>query len=161
MMVIIGIDIGMRGALAVVDQQAARSVEDLPLITTETDKRLNGLMLYGMLLPWSVSGRVVAEDIRPRPSDSRGHGNTMHSQGSLMRSRGIVEAVCDVLELRIEWVQPQSWKRAYGLLGSNKEASRQTALALMPEMAHLMARKRDEGRAEALLIARYGMQRFA
>lgn len=179
MMVVIGIDIGMRGALATVTHQAAQSVVDLPLLETEKDRRLHGLALHDLLrktcghhgsgavfckpgqaAEFTDRCLVVAENIRPRPGDRGGRSSTMHSEGSLMRSRGIVEAVCDVLALRVEWVEPQSWKRAYGLLGEEKEASRQTALALMPEMAHLLARKKDEGRAEALLIARYGMQRF-
>ncbi len=54
------------------------------------------------------------------------------------------------------FVVPQTWKKHYGIRGSNKEDSRGLALELFPDMAHLLARKKDEGRAEAMLIARYG-----
>ena len=54
------------------------------------------------------------------------------------------------------FVVPQVWKKHYGIRGSNKEDSRHLALELFPDMAPLLARKKDEGRAEAMLIARYG-----
>lgn len=53
-------------------------------------------------------------------------------------------------------VQPQAWKRAFGLKGPDKEQSRQRALVRMPQAASFLKRKKDHGRAEALLIAIYG-----
>jgi len=53
-------------------------------------------------------------------------------------------------------VQPVVWKRALGLLGQDKEASRALALRLYPELADALRRKKDHGRAEAVLICHYG-----
>jgi hypothetical protein len=46
----------------------------------------------------------------------------------------------------------------YGIPGGreNKDASRQKASMLFPKFAHLWARKKDDGRAEAVLLAHYG-----
>jgi hypothetical protein len=127
MMLVIGIDIGMLGALAAVRKDAAVSVADLPVQELVVGRRLCGRLLHqalGVLIGNESQVLVVAEDIRPRPEGNAGrHGNTMHSQGSLMRSRGIVECCCDILCLRVEWVQPQAWKRNYALTGQGKEAS--------------------------------------
>ena len=58
-------------------------------------------------------------------------------------------------------VTPQTWKKVYGLKGGkeNKDMSRQKASQLFPTYANLWARKKDDGRAEAVLLAHYGSTR--
>ncbi|XP_052197836.1 Holliday junction resolvase MOC1, chloroplastic [Diospyros lotus] len=50
------------------------------------------------------------------------------------------------------------WKNEFKLLGncSSKDDSREVASALFPSMSSSLRRKKDHGRAEALLIAAYG-----
>jgi crossover junction endodeoxyribonuclease RuvC len=57
-------------------------------------------------------------------------------------------------------VVPQVWKKAYGIPGGreNKDMARQKASMLFPKYAHLWARKKDDGRAEAVLLAHYGLK---
>ncbi|MQL99471.1 hypothetical protein Taro_032186 [Colocasia esculenta] len=52
----------------------------------------------------------------------------------------------------------RSWKDHFGLNGSQalKDASRETAISLFPSLSSQLKRKKDHGRAEALLIAAYG-----
>ena len=45
-------------------------------------------------------------------------------------------------------------------LSGDKERSRARALAMFPAIAERFARKMDEGRAEACLLARYGADTF-
>lgn len=54
-------------------------------------------------------------------------------------------------------VTPASWKRHFRIGGGKegKEQSRALALQLFPASAELFARKKDDGRAEAALLARY------
>jgi crossover junction endodeoxyribonuclease RuvC len=54
-------------------------------------------------------------------------------------------------------ITPGTWKTIYKLRGGveNKDMSRQRASELFPKFAHLWARKKDEGRAEAVLLAHY------
>lgn len=54
-------------------------------------------------------------------------------------------------------VTPAAWKRHFKLAGGKegKEQSRALALQLFPASAELFARKKDDGRAEAALLARY------
>jgi hypothetical protein len=56
-------------------------------------------------------------------------------------------------------IAPAKWKPAVGVLkGANKESSRQRALQLFPNQAVNTARRKDHARADALLIAYYGIK---
>src|SRR5207249_11958301 len=55
-------------------------------------------------------------------------------------------------------VRPQVWKRTLGL-GKDKEQARLRAQQLYPGAGQ--RRKKDQGRADALLLAHYGWQRVA
>ncbi len=61
-------------------------------------------------------------------------------------------ACCDV---PYTLVTPQKWKRAY-LLARDKELARARAIRLFPDQAGMLARKKDQNRAEGMLIANYG-----
>lgn len=54
----------------------------------------------------------------------------------------------------VEEVAPFVWKKAMGLTGKDKEASRHKALGLFPHGNYLL-RKKDHNRAEALLLCEY------
>jgi hypothetical protein len=57
-------------------------------------------------------------------------------------------------------VTPARWKQAVGVpTCADKEAGRQRALQLFPEQANGLARKKDHARADAMLLAYYGMGR--
>lgn len=158
---IIGIDIGISGAVARVDINADDAVvADMP-VTKDGDNRVDarGLVaLLRLMVPTHCTAEVVIENVRPRPEGNKGkHGNSMHSQASMMRQRGAIEAVVDCLGFNLSTVEPATWKRRYGLIGQKKEASRQAALSLYAgrPVVDNLKRKRDEARAEALLIARH------
>jgi crossover junction endodeoxyribonuclease RuvC len=53
-------------------------------------------------------------------------------------------------------VTPQKWKKAYPGLDSDKDKSRMMATRIWPEISTRFKRKKDDGRAEALLIAKWG-----
>jgi hypothetical protein len=164
---LIGIDIGMGGAVAFVTPEGRPlHVTDMPVTRDDGDNRVDARGLVAVIRATVRPGDTalaLVENIRPRPEGNKGrHGNTIHSQGSLMRQRGAIEAVLDCLGYPIRWVEPQTWKRSYGLIGKDKDASRQTALTIYrgDPICALLMRKKDDGRAEALLLARYlqGMQ---
>ena len=161
-MIYIGIDLGLNGGAAMIDGATRdMAVTALPTIDSAAGRRLQGRELLGILRGWVPAGEpcfVTVEDVRPRPGDRGGHGNTMHSQGSLMRSRGIVEAVTDIMGAQVLWVWPAKWKNEFGLLRQDKNASRATAARMFPALAGAFARVKDDGLAEAMLLAYYGMR---
>lgn len=159
-MITIGIDIGLTGALAAVDAKGSGQVRDIPTVEDGKGRRIDGralLMRLREFVPIGEPALILFEDVRARPQGNAGaHGNSMHSQGSMMRSRGIIEGVIDITRLDCKVVQPQTWKRHYGLLKTEKGASLEKARAMFPAIQHDLKRVKDHNRAEALLIAQYG-----
>lgn len=154
---IVGVDVGISGAVAFLEADGSfGSVYDMPTMPSGRGKRqqvnpaaLAQLLrerLDGVLGPHSV----IVERVATMPRQG------VASQGSLMCSFGIVQGVLAGLKLPCELVTPQMWKKAFSL-GADKDVSRSVAQRLYP-MAPL-GRKKDHGRAESLLIARYGWQR--
>lgn len=60
-------------------------------------------------------------------------------------------------ELRVIWVAPTVWKRHFDLLKQDKASSRAKAAAVFPAYEQLFARAKDDGLAEAALMAMWGV----
>jgi crossover junction endodeoxyribonuclease RuvC len=69
---------------------------------------------------------------------------------------GALRATVSVLQIPSYLVSPQRWKRDLGLT-SDKEESRAMAIRLWPGVG-CFSRKADHNRAEAALLARYGVR---
>ena len=74
------------------------------------------------------------------------------------RSVGALETTIALSGVPVEIIEPSVWKRALRLPGKDKEAARQRALELFPSAHGLLARKKDHGRAEAALVALFGIK---
>ena len=70
---------------------------------------------------------------------------------------GVLKAVLATLGIPYSMVGPAKWKKHFNL-NRDKDASRLLATRLYPKNAKDFLRKKDDGRAEALLIARYGSE---
>lgn len=84
----------------------------------------------------------------------------MPSQGvasvfSLGDSFGAVRGCCETLGFRVVLVSPVAWKTHFGLIGKDKDASREAASVLFPEHSAIWSSKSKHGRAEAALLAAY------
>jgi hypothetical protein len=73
------------------------------------------------------------------------------------RSLGVVEGVLAALNISVTYVAPATWTRAMGK-PQGKDASRHRAMELYPDHQHLFKRVMDDGRAEAALIATWGIR---
>ena len=72
------------------------------------------------------------------------------------RSRGVCEGVCAGLSLPVQFITSPQWKRLHGIPPGKegaKDAARSKAIARWPSRADLFKRVKDDGRAEAALIA--------
>jgi hypothetical protein len=69
---------------------------------------------------------------------------------------GALRTIVALCEIPYHLVTPRKWKGHFGL-DSDKEKSRALAIRLWPGCG-LFSRKKDHGRAEAALIARYGAE---
>lgn len=138
----IGVDPGISGAIALIDDRGVLvDVYDMPVVAGQVSPQL-----LGTLECWDGDqfGTVVIEAVHAMP----GQGvSSMHKFG---RAVGIVEGV--LWRRPVEYVTPAVWKKALGL-GKDKELSRRRAIELWPGHADKFARAKDDGRAEAALIA--------
>ena len=74
----------------------------------------------------------------------------------LGRALGAIEAIPQSLGLVTTYATPSAWKKSMGLIGKDKGASRQLATDLYPSWAAMFKRVKDDGRAEAALLAKWG-----
>ena len=144
---ILGVDPGRQGALAWLDEAGGLvEVVDMP--------DLDGVALGARLRDLLVERRpvrAVVEQITPRP------GQGVQSVRTSAARHGVLLGVLGAWDVPTELVSPAGWKRA-ARLGRDKTASRQRACELWPEWSPSFARVRDDGRAEAALIARHGLE---
>jgi hypothetical protein len=75
-------------------------------------------------------------------------------------SYGAVLGVLAALKIRTVLVSPTTWKRHFAL-DSDKEKSRALALRTFAQTPEHCARKKDDGRAEAALLALFGAKKEA
>lgn len=162
-MKVLGVDPGASGALALVEGGQLVAVEDMPTrIDTLSDgrerTRVDGRALARLLLTWSPDA-VFLEQVNARP------GEGPVGAFAFGRNVGVVEGAVGVLGVLATQVPPGNWQRAVrvrrGPDGDIKTPARMRAQELYPQHAHLFRRKKDDGRADAALLATYGWRQFA
>ena len=157
---IVGVDLGSKGALALLSPDGALlAVEDMPILRDGPGKRpnVNAPLLAEIVYRWQATQAFV-EFVGARP----GEGPT--GAFSFGRSRGVVEGVCAASGLPVAFLTPPTWRRAVGIPPGKdgaKDAARSEAIRRWPHKASFFARVKDDGRAEAALIALVGLQKGA
>jgi hypothetical protein len=76
------------------------------------------------------------------------------------RSRGVAEGILGSVGIPATFLARAAWKRSVGLSLASKDAARSEAIRRWPTHAALFARVKDDGRAEAALIAVAGLMRI-
>lgn len=153
----LGIDPGLLGALAIFDPVARFPVAviDMPLIkaTKKTKARIDKPGLADFIARHAKQiRRVWLEDVHAMP------GQGVSSCFSFGHGVGILEGIIATHGLELTKVAPVVWKKQFKL-GKNKNDSRKKAIELFPKHEDLFARVKDDGRAEAILLAMYGSLR--
>lgn len=147
MSLIIGIDPGLEGALAFIDTSGngmlAACVEDMPVAGGHVDPAVLAHLLAEKRNAHAFIEQVNSFGMGRKSAFTFGHGV------------GAVLGVLAALGIPYTEVTPAAWKKTYGLR-RDKNASRAAALKLFPSLAGDLRRAKDDGRAEALLIAEYG-----
>jgi len=152
--ILIGIDPGLTGALAILTNGTYECVHDLPVIRDRALAWIDGNELQSIILG-ALAGRTAVAIIE-RVSAMPKQGIASAFQFGL--GFGSILGVLQALHLPIEFVTPAVWKKALGL-SKDKHASLHKARLLFPT-AELHLAKHD-GRAEALLIAHHARNREA
>ena len=153
-MIIAGIDPGKTGALAILHPDGSVEFFDVPRIKLKgKDKPAWSLWAreWCMALDLALPEMIVIEDIAARP------GQGVTSMFTFGRTLGFVHGlVTATTSCPVHFVTPSVWKAKLGLLNSDKGASREKCSTLYPSTAARLGRVKDDGRAEAALLAHYG-----
>jgi len=157
-MIYLGIDPGLDGGVGVIANDA-KLVFGVPTLIRKKAKGTKREYLVGqmanILRDTLRSGSGVLaylEDVHAFPMQGT---VSMFNMGE---GKGIWLGILSALEIPYELISPQSWKKAMGL-NKDKEASRLLALRLFPELTDALKLKKDEGKAEAILIAEYARRK--
>lgn len=149
-MTYIGIDPGVGGAVAVLREDGSLEVIDTPVVVTKGTRRDYLVPSMAQLLYGLPDAKAALEQGIPMPRQA---SNTTYLMG---RGGGLWEGALAALGIPYDLVPPQKWKKALGIPPkADKGHSRMLATRLFPKYAALFARVKDDGRAEAALIAEY------
>lgn len=148
---IIGIDPGITGAIAFIvlgQTPQFEAVYDLPTVEVKGKKRLD-LVAFALLI------ETYSKDINLAAIEEVGQIGTKADPFSSFVfgfATGGVHGILSAYTIQIHLLKPLVWKAAIGVT-SDKETSLQKARKLFPKAGPFLQRKKDHGRAEALLIA--------
>ena len=153
----IGIDPGYSGAVAVLKANGElMGVFDMPVMTQENGKKaLNMPMLYSML-SFKESGEdshveAIVERVSAMPKQG------ISSTFRFGETFGAIQMAVLANDISMRLVTPAKWK-AHFHLKRDKGASRYLATIKFPKHAFYFSRVKDDGRAEAVLMALYGLE---
>ena len=154
-MIVAGIDPGKSGALAIGYPDGAVLVYDVPAVKLkgkDTPAWSDWYLKWSAALGFSGADMIVIEMVAARP------GQGVTSMFTFGRALGFIHAIAAGIGAPVHFVTPSVWKGKLGLLNSDKGASREKARTLYPRAAQHLTRVKDDGRAEAVLLAHYGRQ---
>ena len=152
-MIVAGIDPGKTGALSILYENNVVACFDVPMHLVKGKAKpawTEWASSWRYALAFEEPDMIVIEDIAARP------GQGVTSMFSFGRTMGFAHAIAALSGVPIHFVTPAVWKGKLGLLNSDKGASREKARTLFPASAHAFERVKDDGRAEAALLAYYG-----
>ena len=135
----------------------------MPTVTDTDGKRRPSAPGIAALLRQYQPELAIIEMVNAMPSvpGKDGKRRTMGAQSAFNFGRGfgVVEATAQTLGITVHTVRPVTWKARAGLRGKAmiKDTARTVALQLHP--AADLHKKRDIGKADALLIAIFGHPR--
>lgn len=155
----IGIDPGKQGAIALYDPaNHSLHVVDMPLVPRPKGKKgedTNYAALADLLVkPDDVMVFALMEDVWSMPREGV---SSAHAFG---RNNGALLMGLAAGKIPHGLVTPVRWKKYFGL-SRDKGASRALAIQRFPDAADLFVRVKDDGRAEAALIALYAYETTA
>ena len=153
-MKIIGIDPGLSGAIAVLEDNKVLGIYDMPVMADgkKSKRQLNSAQLVS-IIKQNVSNNdelaIVVEQVNAMP------GQGVTSMFNFGQTFGAIKGVCAALELPIFFVRPSKWKKHFELINSSKDSSRTKAIEMYPKLSDQLTKKKDVNKSDAILIARF------
>ena len=155
-MLIIGIDPGLSGSICFFEDGKILDVLEMPTMTDgkKNKKQVNGAQIYNEIST-KIRGiekqnlRVIIEQVSAMP------GQGVTSMFNFGQSFGILKGICSAMQLPMYFVRPAKWKKYFGLIKSEKDASRTKAIEMFPYFSSQLSKKKDSNKADAILIASF------
>ena len=153
-MKIIGIDPGLSGGIAILDNRRVLSIFDMPVMAEgkKNKRQLNSAQLVVLIKENIRSDEevaVIVEQVNAMP------GQGVTSMFNFGQTFGAIKGVCAALELPIFFVRPSKWKKHFDLINSSKDSSRTKVIEMYPTLSNNLAKKKDVNKSDAILIARF------
>ena len=151
---IIGIDPGLSGAIAILEDSKIKELFDMPVMPDgkKNKRQLNSALLV-KLIKNSIKNLedtvMVVEQVNAMP------GQGVTSMFNFGQTFGAIKGICAALGLPIFLVRPAKWKKHFELINSSKDASRTKAIEMYPSISQQLSKKKDVNKSDAILIARY------
>jgi len=146
MKTILGIDVGMSGALAFYDRDEL-IIFDMPVSERNKTKRMDCHRIAAIIKEQKPDHAYIEQ--------VNAFGMGASSAYNFGWSCGSIEGILATLNIPFSYVTPMVWKKAMEC-PKDKDAARFRASQLMPLFSHNWPLKKHDGRAEASLIALYG-----
>lgn len=155
----LGIDIGVQGALALLNERGELiDVWDMPTLHDgPKNRRTINAPLLAELVYRSHATRAFVERVGPRPLEG------VVGAFAFGDCKGVIRGVLAAAAIPMVYLTPPQWKRAVNIAPGKagaKDAARSEAIRRWPGQAGKFARVKDDGRAEAGLIAVAGLLLF-
>jgi len=155
-MLIIGIDPGISGSICFLEDGKILEVIEMPTMAEgkKNKRQVNGSQIFNEIS--KRIHRISKQDIRviiEQVSAMPGQGVT--SMFNFGQSFGILKGICSAMQLSMYFVRPAKWKKYFGLINSEKDASRTRAIEMFPYFSSQLSKKKDSNKADAILIASF------
>ena len=154
-MKIIGIDPGLSGGIAILENNNVLNIFDMPVMAEgkKNKRQLNSAQLVS-LIKENINHKeeevsVIVEQVNAMP------GQGVTSMFNFGQTFGAIKGVCAALELPIFFVRPSKWKKHFELINSSKDSSRTKVIEMYPKLSNQLAKKKDVNKSDAILIARF------
>ena len=155
-MLIIGIDPGISGSICFFEEGKIIDVLEMPTMTEgkKNKRQVNGAQIYNEISERinkkdKHNVRVIIEQVSAMP------GQGVTSMFNFGQSFGILKGMCSAMQLPMYFVRPAKWKKYFGLINSEKDASRTKAIEMFPYFSSQLSKKKDSNKADAILIANF------
>ena len=155
-MLIIGIDPGISGSICFLEDGRILDIVEMPTMAEgkKNKRQVNGSQIYNEISKRinkieKQNVRVVIEQVSAMP------GQGVTSMFNFGQSFGILKGICSAMLLPMYFVRPAKWKKYFGLINSEKDASRTRVIEMFPQFSSQLSKKKDSNKADAILIASF------
>ena len=155
-MLVIGIDPGISGAICFFEDGQVKEIINMPVMADgkKNKRQINGPQTYNEILTRinkfpKKDIIVVIEQVSAMP------GQGVTSMFNFGQSFGVLKGICSAMQLSMFFIRPAKWKKYFGLIKTEKDASRTKVIEIFPYISSELSRKKDSNKADAVLIASF------